>query len=335
MAMDEDAVPEAVDFEVGAAPVLVRPYVGEYTLPDTGDEADPDGAEEPADGVLPLAPRGRYPRVLTAVRRHRGRDGEVPVGRHVRRGGGRGPWLALLAASGATAVILTVAAVVIASTGGVPAAPDASGRIRASAPGAPRPGSVTPGGSGQPVFTLPGTADPPLPGQTTAGAGSTGTTLAPQLPGGAAPPTGPAPTGPAGPAGPTTPTTQPDPSPSPPAVAVTGRITNVAGLCLSASADDDSVRLSSCDGSAGQSWTLATDGTLRALGRCVQGSGSMIRLRGCNAGPAQQWRTGAALSLVNIASANCLGDPQAGTSSGTVERAASCDQSDAQRWSLP
>jgi Ricin-type beta-trefoil lectin domain len=194
---------------------------------------------------------------------------------------------------------------------------------------------VTPVYSNPPVFTLPGTGDSPLPGQTTAGARSAGTTVAPQLPGGTAQPTGAAPTEPAGPADPTTPATQPDPSPSPPAVAVTGRITNVAGLCLSASSGDDSVRLSGCDGSAGQSWTLATDGTLRALGGCVQGSGSMVRLRGCNAGPAQQWRPGAALSLVNIASANCLGDPQAGTSSGTVEQAAPCDQSDPQRWTLP
>ena len=336
MAIDEGAVPEAVDFEVGTAPVLVRPYVGEYTLPDAGDEADPDGSEEPEDALLPVAPTRRYRRVLAAVRRHRHTDGELPVGRHVRRSG-RGPWLALLLTSGATAAILIVSAVVIARAGGRPPAPDTSGRIQAPAPGATRPGAITPGGgpgSDQPGSALPDIAGAPDAGQTTAAAGSDGISPATLPPDGSAQPTGAAPTGPAGPPDPGTPTATPPPTSSPPAVNVTGRIANVAGLCLTASEDEDSVRLSGCDGSAGQSWTLATDGTLRALGQCVQGSGSMVRLRGCNAGPAQQWRAGAAQSLVNSASAYCLGDPRDGTSSGTVLRAAACDQSDAQRWIL-
>lgn len=331
MAIDEDAVPEAVDLEVGTAPVLVRPYVGEYTLPDTGDEADPDESGEPDDPLLPAAPRGRT-RILRTVRRHGGPDDRVPVGRHARRNG-RGPWLALLAASGATAVVLTVAAVVTAATGGGPGAPDASGRIHPPAPGVSRPGSVTPGGSGQPVFVLPGTAGSLLPRQTTAATGSTPTAPASQLPGGPTQSTGPSPTGPAGPAGPTTPAAQPSPTPPPPAVAITGQITNVAGLCLTA-VSSDQIQLSNCDGTAGQSWTLATDGTLRVLGQCLQVSGSTLRLRSCNGGLAQQWRAGPALSLVNGAAASCLGDPQAGTASGSVQRTAPCDQSNAQRWTL-
>ena len=289
MAIDEDAVPEAVDFEVGTAPVLVRPYGGGHA---------------------------------------------VPVGRHARKGSGRGPWLVLLAASGATATVLTVAAVVIAGTGGPPAQ-DLSGRIRPSAPGVSRPGPAMPGGSGQPASAVPGTADSPLSGQTRAPVGSVGTDPAPAPPGGPAQSTGPAPTSPAAPADPTTPVAQPDPSPSPPAVAVTGRITNTTGMCLSAVGLNDRVRLWDCDGSTGQAWTLATDGTVRALGQCLQPSSSLTRLSDCDGSVAQQWRTGAWLSLVNPGSATCLGDPGAGTTRGTPQRTAPCDQSDAQRWTLP
>lgn len=336
MAIDEGAVSEAVDVEVDAAPPVVRPYVDGYASPDTGDEADPDGPVEPVGPLLPSAPRGRYPRVLAAARRHRMPDGGVPVGRHARRSG-RAPWLALLAASGATAAILTAAAIVIAAGGGPPPASGGTGRIQAPAPGVTRPASAVPGGpgSGQPDSPRPGTAGAALAARTTAAAhgAATGPTNAP--PDGSAPPTAPGATGPAGPPHPATPSAVPDPTSSPPAVNVTGRITNVAGLCLSASGDEDSVRLSGCDGSAGQLWTMAGDGTLRTLGQCLQGSGSMVWLRSCNPGPAQQWRAGAAQSLVNSASAYCLGDPQAGTSSGTVQRAAPCDQSDPQRWTLP
>jgi Ricin-type beta-trefoil lectin domain len=330
MAIDEDAVPEAVDFEVGTAPVLVRPYVGDYTLPDTGDETDPDGSGEPEDALQPVAPRGRYPRLMAAVRRHHRSDGEVPVGRHVRRSG-RGPWLALLAASGATAAVLIVAAVVIASTGGRPPASDASGRLRAPAPGATRPAS---GGSGQPIVSLPGVAGPTAAGQTTAATGSAGTVPATVPPDGSAQPTG-ASTGSAGPTDPASPTAAPDPTSSPPAVNLTGRITNVAGLCLSAIGTGDRIRLGNCDGSTGQAWTLATDGTVRALGQCMQPDGGLVWLRNCDGDAAQQWRAGAALSLVNSASANCLGDPEAGISGGTPQRTAPCDRSDAQRWTLP
>jgi hypothetical protein len=324
---EDDAVPEAVDFEVGTAPVLVRPYIGEYTFPDTGDEVDPDGAQESAGPPVPLAPRGRYPRVLEAVRRHGRRDGAVPVGRHAHRSG-RGPWLVLIAASGVTAAILIVAAIVIAATGGRPTTSGPSGRAQAPVPGATRPASVTPGSP------PPGTASSALAGQTAAPTGSPAA-AGPQPPADLAQPIGQAPTGSAGPSDPGTPTAQPGPSSPPPVVALTGRITNVAGFCLSAVGVDDRARLWDCDGSAGQAWTLATDGTLRALGQCLQPGAGLVRLANCDASAAQQWRAGTALSLVSFASASCLGDPQAGTSRGTPQRTAPCNQSDPQRWTVP
>jgi hypothetical protein len=44
---------------------------------------------------------------------------------------------------------------------------------------------------------------------------------------------------------------------------------------------------------------------------------------------------GPARSLVNMASAYCLGDPLAGANKGTQERIAPCDRSGAQQWIVP
>jgi hypothetical protein len=135
---------------------------------------------------------------------------------------------------------------------------------------------------------------------------------------------------------PGTPVARPSPLLPPPTADQTGRITNVAGVCLSAvTAGSDRVRLWDCDGADDQLWTLATDGTLRTLGLCAQPSAGVVRLLGCDGGAAQQWRVGPARSLVNTASSYCLGDPLAGANKGTQERIAPCDQSGPQQWIVP
>jgi hypothetical protein len=119
----------------------------------------------------------------------------------------------------------------------------------------------------------------------------------------------------------------------PPAADRTGPITNRAGLCLASS--DDRARLWSCDGTSSQTWTLATDGTLRLGAQCLQPGTGLARLRNCDGSAAQQWRVGPAGSLVDPAAVACLGDPESGANKGTPQRTAPCDQSDAQRWTLP
>jgi hypothetical protein len=122
-------------------------------------------------------------------------------------------------------------------------------------------------------------------------------------------------------------------------VARTGAITSAAGLCLDGSAgnggNNDRVRLWDCDGTGGQMWTVADDGTIRALDRCMQAATGLVQLQTCDGGADQQWRPGSAGSLVNPASGQCLGDPEGGTDQGTPQRVAPCDRSDAQRWVLP
>ncbi|MGW0657222.1 ricin-type beta-trefoil lectin domain protein, partial [Streptomyces umbrinus] len=58
-----------------------------------------------------------------------------------------------------------------------------------------------------------------------------------------------------------------------PAQAATGTITGLAGKCLDVaganSADGTAVQLYDCNGTAAQQWTVGSDGTVRALGKCL------------------------------------------------------------------
>ncbi|WP_238012021.1 RICIN domain-containing protein [Dactylosporangium sp. AC04546] len=136
-------------------------------------------------------------------------------------------------------------------------------------------------------------------------------------------------------------TSSTSPSPVEPSLvpARTGRITSLAGLCLDGGAGnsghDDRVRLRDCDGTEGQVWIVADDGTMRVQGRCMQATTGLVRLRDCTGGPDQQWRPGVAGSLINPASGLCLGKLQGDSGRGSPQRVASCTQSDAQRWTLP
>ena len=109
-----------------------------------------------------------------------------------------------------------------------------------------------------------------------------------------------------------------------------------SGLCLtdrsSVTTDGNPVQLSACNGAAAQEWTIAPDGTIRALGKCLDVSGgTLIDLSTCAATSAQQWTTGSGGALVNPASGQCLD----GTTAGTQLRLAACDGSVAQDWKLP
>jgi hypothetical protein len=121
-------------------------------------------------------------------------------------------------------------------------------------------------------------------------------------------------------------------------VSRTGRITSAGGLCLDGAGNDDNndrLRLRDCDGTEGQLWTVAGDGTIRVQGRCMQATPGLVRLRDCDGDAGQQWRLGTAGSLVNPASGLCLGSPAGGLGRGTPQHVVACNQSDAQRWTLP
>ncbi|MEV4131082.1 ricin-type beta-trefoil lectin domain protein [Dactylosporangium sp. NPDC049742] len=298
--------------ELDDEPLLVRPYVRLL--------ADQLAADEPVDDVP--APDDRP----EDDGRHAGPPTDVlptQAARPVRRV----RWRRLAVGSGMLVLALGATALGL-SLGDRPAAPAASPGGTA----APRGGLF--GTAAAPALPAPGTeAASPGASDVPGTAGASSVPGKPPLPG-----VSPAPADAVLPSGDPAPSDLPAASPPPGVESRTGRITGASGLCLDGSADPDDggdkVRRSDCNGAAGQAWTVAGDGTIRALGRCLQASGDQLRLRGCDGGAAQRWRSGPAGSLINQASGLCLGSPD-NVSSRAPQRMAACNQSDAQRWTLP
>ncbi|HEV2635943.1 MAG TPA: lectin [Actinocrinis sp.] len=116
-------------------------------------------------------------------------------------------------------------------------------------------------------------------------------------------------------------------------------------LCMddaqSSDTDGTTIQIWGCNGSAAQAWTIATDGTIRTLGKCLDvktsgtANGTAIDLYNCNGTGAQQWKIGANGSLVNPESGSCLDDPAASTTQGTALELYTCNGTAAQNWTLP
>ncbi|MCW2939989.1 MAG: chitinase, partial [Actinomycetia bacterium] len=77
-----------------------------------------------------------------------------------------------------------------------------------------------------------------------------------------------------------------------PAWAATGQITGYGGKCVDVAAANSAngtlVQLYTCNGTAAQSWTVGTDGTIRALGKCLDvnaasnANGTKVQIYDCN-----------------------------------------------------
>ncbi|MEV5237154.1 lectin [Streptomyces pseudogriseolus] len=125
----------------------------------------------------------------------------------------------------------------------------------------------------------------------------------------------------------------------------TGEIRGVNGKCLdvdnAGTADGTGVQIYTCNSSAAQRWTVADDGSLRALGKCldVSGGGSAdgtrIQLWTCNGTGAQKWAAQSDGTVRNPQSGKCM-DASGGTwDDRTPVHLWTCHTGPNQKWTLP
>ncbi|MGW4646517.1 ricin-type beta-trefoil lectin domain protein [Kitasatospora sp. NPDC004289] len=123
----------------------------------------------------------------------------------------------------------------------------------------------------------------------------------------------------------------------------TGQVTGLAGKCLdvaaAGTANGTAVQLYDCNSTAAQSWTVATDGTVRALGKCLDvngassADGTKVQLWDCNGSDAQRWTPTGDGTLRALG--KCL-DVTGNTSvNGTPVQLWTCFAGANQRWTLP
>ncbi|MEU3460734.1 glycosyl hydrolase [Streptomyces sp. NPDC006733] len=135
------------------------------------------------------------------------------------------------------------------------------------------------------------------------------------------------------------------PPTTPPGGAHTGAITGVGGKCVdvaaASSANGTAVQLYDCNGSSAQSWTVGTDGTIRALGKCLdvtgQGTanGTKLQLWDCNGSGAQQWSAESDGHLQNPQSGRYLDVPGGSTANATRLQIYDRNTNAWQTWHLP
>ncbi|TJZ96496.1 chitinase [Actinacidiphila oryziradicis] len=127
--------------------------------------------------------------------------------------------------------------------------------------------------------------------------------------------------------------------------APTGQITGYGGKCVDVAAantaNGTAIQLYDCNGTAAQSWTVATNGSLQALGKCMDvtaagtANGTQVQLYDCNGTGAQQWQHQSNGTLVNPASGRCLDATGPSSANGTRLQIWDCFGGANQQWNLP
>ncbi|MEU6813757.1 ricin-type beta-trefoil lectin domain protein [Streptomyces sp. NPDC046860] len=125
----------------------------------------------------------------------------------------------------------------------------------------------------------------------------------------------------------------------------TGAFTGLAGKCLDvaggSSANGTAVQLYGCNGSTAQQWTVAADGSVRALGKCLDvvsastADGARVQLYDCNGTGAQRWSYNASTGdVVNTAADKCLDVTDNSAADGARAQIWSCTGAANQKWTL-
>jgi glucosylceramidase len=126
--------------------------------------------------------------------------------------------------------------------------------------------------------------------------------------------------------------------------AATDAITGIGGKCVDAaggnSANGTPVQLYDCNSTVAQRWTMAADGTVRALGKCLDVTDRSTadgapQLWDCTGGANQQWVATAARDLVNPAANKCLDATGQSSANGTRLQIWTCTGTTNQKWTVP
>jgi chitinase len=131
----------------------------------------------------------------------------------------------------------------------------------------------------------------------------------------------------------------------PPPTGGTGPIqSGYAGKCVdinaASSANGTAVQLYDCNGTTAQSWTVGSDGTLKALGKCMDvtaagtASGTKVDLYDCNGTGSQVWQKSGS-TLVNPQSGKCLDATGPSSANGTRLQIWTCAGGTNQQYTLP
>ncbi|MEV4430619.1 ricin-type beta-trefoil lectin domain protein [Streptomyces sp. NPDC053792] len=123
-----------------------------------------------------------------------------------------------------------------------------------------------------------------------------------------------------------------------------GPITGIGGKCVDVAgantANGTPVQLYDCNGTAAQQWTLAADGTVRALGKCLDvtaagtADGTPVQLYDCNGTEAQRWTANTARDIVNPRSGKCLDATGNSSANGTRLQIWTCSGGANQKWTV-
>ncbi|MFF1421519.1 ricin-type beta-trefoil lectin domain protein [Streptomyces sp. NPDC058280] len=123
-----------------------------------------------------------------------------------------------------------------------------------------------------------------------------------------------------------------------------GTITGLGGKCVdvaaASSANGTPVQLYDCNGSAAQQWSVAADGSLRALGKCLDvkdnstADGAQLQIWDCNGSANQRWALPDARDVVNIQANKCMDATGNSSANGTRLQIWTCTGAGNQKWTV-
>lgn len=125
---------------------------------------------------------------------------------------------------------------------------------------------------------------------------------------------------------------------------ITGQIFGIIGRCVvdqnNATGTGNPILLHTCDGSAGQEWTVQTNGEITIHGHCLgakPGAAAFtpVGLYPCTGASTQKWSQRSNSMLVNSGTGLCLADRHGKTGNGNPIWVDPCSAGAAQYWHLP